>query len=284
MSSKIIATVLEGDLHRQQKLVLIYFADAANSDGDGVALSIAYLAAMTGYSRRAVSRIIRSLVEDRLLIDQGATPGGKRIFRLNARAIRPVVPAPDGDDLDAYARGFMHEVTPDPIKEQEVAAEPPSIRAISGVEVEEHVFALIGFFSSLTAIFPPHVPDTVRGAWCEPLRAIRDQCDSQEDAEAVIAESVAMMASKGYTVASPKSIRVTANNIILRRKNPAQPDRRSAVRNILDAMERYGRRGWTQARASLSAEELELLNAVGGWEHAHGRSLAEVRRQLEAVA
>lgn len=87
MSVKVMGMVWDADLPRNQKMVLLAYADHADHDGRNVFPSVGRVAWKTGYSERAVQRITRELEGENILIPDGAGPAGQNKFRINIKAL-----------------------------------------------------------------------------------------------------------------------------------------------------------------------------------------------------
>lgn len=84
MSVKQMSMVWELDLHPNQKIVLLAYADHADEDGDRVYPSLGRVAHKTGYSVQQVRRLSRQLVEAGLMerVEEGHGRGHTHRYRL----------------------------------------------------------------------------------------------------------------------------------------------------------------------------------------------------------
>lgn len=131
MSGKISGLVWDLALPREQKYVLLAYADHADHEGYGVRPSYDLIAWKTGYPRRSVMRIVEKLENSKLLVvvKQGGskadgTLGKPTEWRIDVdaapktpprktRRVTPVTPPPvGGDTRDTHMR--VTPVTPDP--------------------------------------------------------------------------------------------------------------------------------------------------------------------------
>lgn len=71
MSDKVMAQVWDSDLPREEKAVLLAYADHAAEDGTSIYLSIRHTAWKTGYSKRSVQRIAHKLQNRGILVPDG---------------------------------------------------------------------------------------------------------------------------------------------------------------------------------------------------------------------
>ena len=68
MSVKQMALVWEHEFPHNKQSIMLALTDHANDQGQNIFPSVARIAWKTGYSKRQVSRIIRSLTEDKVLV------------------------------------------------------------------------------------------------------------------------------------------------------------------------------------------------------------------------
>ncbi len=89
MSVRVLSQVWELKLPRDEKLVLLAYADHADESGRSIHPSVGRIAAKTGYKPRAVQLITRKLERDGLLQDAGRRPGGTRCWVIPLEALKP---------------------------------------------------------------------------------------------------------------------------------------------------------------------------------------------------
>lgn len=82
MSGKISGIIWDADLPRNQKYVLLAYADHADHAGEGVFPSIDLVAWKTGYKRRQVINMKNGLVENKYLVQTGTMKSGTPIYRI----------------------------------------------------------------------------------------------------------------------------------------------------------------------------------------------------------
>lgn len=90
MSVKIMGAVWDADLPRDEKFVLLAFADHADHDGGNIYPSIGRIAWKTGYSERQIIRITKKLTDKSILILTNDGVGGRNItnsYRIDVNAI-----------------------------------------------------------------------------------------------------------------------------------------------------------------------------------------------------
>lgn len=85
MSVRMMALVWEADLPRDQKFILLAYADHANDDGYNVFPSVPRIAWKTGYSERQVQRITSNLVKVGILVQMGNSQLGTNLLRINVK-------------------------------------------------------------------------------------------------------------------------------------------------------------------------------------------------------
>lgn len=149
MSIKVMSMVWDADLPRNQKMILLAYADHADDEGQDVYPSVGRTAWKTGYSERAVQQITRELEEVGVLIREGKGPRGTNRFAINLNQLPkrpeyggekiapPAESAPGGVQKSAE-RGA--ESAPEPSEEP---SEEPSAARGEPFEFYENHFGLI---------------------------------------------------------------------------------------------------------------------------------------------
>lgn len=87
MSVKIMGAVWDADLPRDEKFILLSYADHAAHDGTGIYPSVGRTAWKTGYHRRSVQTITKKLVTRRILIPDGKGWNDTNRYRLDVMAL-----------------------------------------------------------------------------------------------------------------------------------------------------------------------------------------------------
>lgn len=87
MSVKIMGMVWDADLPRNQKMILLAYADHADHEGRNIFPSVGRIAWKTGYSERAVQQITRELETAGILILDGTGPIGTNRFHIEVEAL-----------------------------------------------------------------------------------------------------------------------------------------------------------------------------------------------------
>lgn len=87
MSVKIMGAVWDADLPRDEKFILLSYADHAAHNGTNIYPSVGRTAWKTGYARRSVQTITKKLVDQRILILDGKGWHGTNRYRLDIAAL-----------------------------------------------------------------------------------------------------------------------------------------------------------------------------------------------------
>jgi hypothetical protein len=98
MSVKAMSWVWDQPIERDEKFVLLAYADHADHDGNNIYPAVATIARKTGYSERSVQRITRQLVAHEWLIDNGVSQYQTHNFS---------IPIYGGDNLSPPTDGGM---------------------------------------------------------------------------------------------------------------------------------------------------------------------------------
>ncbi len=113
MSVKIMGAVFDSDLPRDEKFILLSYADHAAHDGTGIYPSVRHTVWKTGYSTRSVRTITQKLIEKKILIPDGSGPHGVNRYRMDTSAL------PEREDWGVQFlppaendRGGMQKTTP----------------------------------------------------------------------------------------------------------------------------------------------------------------------------
>lgn len=91
MSVKIMGLVWEAPLPRDQKFILLCYADHANHDGGDIWPAKERIQKMTSYSERSVFTITASLVEAGIMIREGRTASGTVRYRINRAKLETMI-------------------------------------------------------------------------------------------------------------------------------------------------------------------------------------------------
>lgn len=83
MSVKMMGMVWDAPLPRDEKFILLAYADHANHDGGSIFPSNERICAMTGYTRRSVQTITGKLVKDGILVQEGRHRSGTVVYRMD---------------------------------------------------------------------------------------------------------------------------------------------------------------------------------------------------------
>jgi hypothetical protein len=93
MSVKMMGLVWDSFLPRDEKFILLAYADHANHDGKDIFPSVPTMARKTGYSERSVQIITKKLVHVRkVLIPDGKGPRGTKKWKMHQKNLREFRP------------------------------------------------------------------------------------------------------------------------------------------------------------------------------------------------
>jgi hypothetical protein len=87
MSAKVMGAVWDADLPRDQKFILLAYADHAEHDGSNIYPSVPKIAWKTGYSERQVQRITKELIDAKIMVKMGDSHLGTHLYRINLKAL-----------------------------------------------------------------------------------------------------------------------------------------------------------------------------------------------------
>jgi len=99
MSGKIMGLVFDADLPRDQKYILLAYADHADHNGENIFPSVPLIAWKTGYSERQVQRITQELITAKILVAMGESYLGTNVYKVNTKAL------PQREDFRPKGRG-----------------------------------------------------------------------------------------------------------------------------------------------------------------------------------
>jgi hypothetical protein len=99
MSVKVMGLVWEADLPRDEKFILLSYADHADHNGDNVFPSVPLMAWKTGYSVRQIQRITKKLIEKEILIEVGESRYGTNYYMVD------LLKLPERDPFKMKKRG-----------------------------------------------------------------------------------------------------------------------------------------------------------------------------------
>ena len=94
-----MSIVWASDLPKSSKMVLLAYSDFADDDGGSVFPSRGRIAWKTGYSRRQVVRITKTLVELGYMTEVDSTKWGTVVYRINLGALPDLPPYTGGDKM-----------------------------------------------------------------------------------------------------------------------------------------------------------------------------------------
>jgi len=100
-----MAWVWDQDIERDEKFVLLAYADHADHDGNNIYPAVDKIARKTGYSERSIQRITRQLVEHGWLIAMGTSNRQTNKFSMPIYRGDKMTPPTDGGTQEADLRG-----------------------------------------------------------------------------------------------------------------------------------------------------------------------------------
>ncbi len=101
MSVKVMGSVWDSSLSRDEKYVLLSYADHAAHDGTSIYPSVKRMSWKTGYSTRSIQRITRTLETKGILVPDGNGPHGVNRWRIDIDKLpqRPPYQSERGDKM-----------------------------------------------------------------------------------------------------------------------------------------------------------------------------------------
>lgn len=136
MSAKIMGRAWDLDLPHNQLLVLLALADHADHEGNNVYPSLGLVAWKTGYSEQQVRRVIRQLIDLKILIVVSKSPGRAIKYKINIDAgtmkevYTPIKMSP------LTKSNPLHLDTPDPLQNVTPTPDMPSAKIVGEPSVE----------------------------------------------------------------------------------------------------------------------------------------------------
>ena len=93
MSVKVMGMVWDAPLPRDEKFVLLAYADHADHDGNNIWPAVATMCHKTGYSTRSIQTITKKLVAKKIMIQVGYGKKGTNRYNINVKALQKLPPA-----------------------------------------------------------------------------------------------------------------------------------------------------------------------------------------------
>lgn len=112
MSVKISGLVWDANIPRDEKFLLLAYADHAAHDGSDVYPSKETIERMTGYSRRSVQVITAKVLEEGLLIPDGTSELRTTRYRFNLAKLRQLSTATEGAESAPSAESALRKTPP----------------------------------------------------------------------------------------------------------------------------------------------------------------------------
>lgn len=199
MSVKMMALVWDSQLPREERYVLLAYADHADHDGNNIWPSVETMAKKTGYSERSIQIITKSLVEVRkILVDAGTGMKGTnkwRIHVINLKKFRPEESSPRRKQRKAG-----EESAPKPKTK-------PSIKI--PLDKKTITEALCDVFSTLSGI---PKPDWSKGGkrvnlWTKPVQEMYELTgEDNKVTKKLMGKAIRRLRKDNITVAYPRAI------------------------------------------------------------------------------
>lgn len=111
MSVKIMGQVYDADLPRNEKSILLAYADHADHEGGNVYPSVGRVAWKTGYDERQVQRITKSLIKKKILIPDGQGKNRTNRYKIEVKNL------PSRPDYNPRQNVTLDEMSPLPENE-----------------------------------------------------------------------------------------------------------------------------------------------------------------------
>ena len=105
MAIEVIAKIFEYDLPPREKYILILYANYSNRDGEGIWPSQTSIAELSGYSRKTINEVTKTLSTSGLLIADGVTKYGTKTWKINTDWVGT------REDIEAVTMGLHPSVT-----------------------------------------------------------------------------------------------------------------------------------------------------------------------------
>jgi len=227
MSVKVMGLVWDLELPRNEKFILLAYADHANHEGKNVFPSVKLIAKKTGYDHRSVQRITRKLENRGLLLEDGKGPKGTKRWRIPIPVgddkLSPIDVGPSDKTIEGGVTKAAHvgdiAMSPEPsltIKEPLKDSHSKTKRNTNN-RVRK---ALEEQFIDSTRLKPP-LMNTIKQKkaagelWWSPLREIAELAELDTlRGQSLIRRTVDQMRKDKLTISSPKSIVNVAKSII----------------------------------------------------------------------
>jgi DnaD/phage-associated family protein len=170
MSVKVMGWVWDQDIPRDEKFVLLAYADHAEHDGSRVFPAIQKVAKKTGYSERSVQRITRKLEESGWLIPEYGQEGGRGIsahWRIPIEKGDILSQTEKGDKRDDKRVPFETERVPNDALKGDIAVSPEPSLTINKPPLREPPPSSGGVYEHYEAnigILTPKLSELIGGA------------------------------------------------------------------------------------------------------------------------
>lgn len=134
MSVKVMGAVWDLKIGRDEKFILLAYADHADHNGGSIYPAVSTIAEKTGYSERSVQSITRILEERGILIPDGQGPRGTNRWRIPMRGGEISAPAQKSDEerCNSEQEG-VKSAAPEP----SLTVPQPSMQVLSEKDLKE---------------------------------------------------------------------------------------------------------------------------------------------------
>ncbi len=119
MSVKVMGMVWDCVLPRDEKYVLLAYADHAGHDGEGIWPAVATMARKTGYSDRSIQTITKKLIKRTVLLSSGKGKYGTNKYDIDMSILRGLIP-PEESAPRKKQREAPEESAPKPSSEPSI--------------------------------------------------------------------------------------------------------------------------------------------------------------------
>jgi len=232
MSVKAMAWVWDQEIPRDEKFVLLAYADHADHEGHNVFPAVDTVARKTGYTKRSIQLITKKLIDSGWLI-----PDGKSEYQTNKYSIPiyggEIFSPPtngDGDEGVKISHGGGEDSSWGGVKKtaenvSQISPEP-SLLTINFNQKEEDINHEPQPFSLLMKAFIDESQFPAFGINPRDVEAGNRMVEAGVDPADVI-EAVRILSDKGYNMVGLASVEKAAYNAMSQRKNKGRKDKTS---------------------------------------------------------
>jgi len=198
MSVKVMGLVWDAELPKQEKFVLLAYADHAGHNGENIFPAVATMCRKTGFSDRSIQKITKRLLELKILERNGYGMNGTNKYNINLDVLSGFIPP-------------EHSSPPKEIHPEQISAKPLSSNKNT---TYSYASELRKHFSEITGI---PAPDWVSlsekerkhmgSMWNTPIKTMYGMANKDIDkTKDAMSKAVGLAKTKGFDVYTPKSI------------------------------------------------------------------------------